>query len=479
MVLSQTKKVIVAMEARQMKTTRRQFVQGSMCAGLPVSSDNEAVARPTNPESPDIVFIMADDMGHADLSCYGQNGPSTKHIDSLATDGIQMNFAYANSCVCSATRTGLITGRYQYRLPLGLEEPLASFGEHIGLPVAHPTLPSLLRNLGYSTSLVGKWHLGGVPNHGPLQHGYDRFWGIYGGATDYFSHKLGLPDMPNDSIIDGAVPVHAVGYLTDLLGKKAAAEIRTLAASPKPYFLSLHFTAPHWPWEGPEDAAAAGAIADPRHQDGGNIATYHRMLKAMDDNVGRVLAAVARSPRAANTIVIFTCDNGGERFSDTWPLLGHKGELLEGGIRVPLLVRWPKQIKAGQRSDQVTMSMDWLPTLLDAARSRPHPDYPSDGISILNALRGGGTTERKLYWRFKAHDQAAMRDGKWKYLKLGAKEHLFDIEADQREQADLQNREAARFAEMREAFAAWNKSMLPYPPDSFSEDVKKIYTDRY
>jgi arylsulfatase A-like enzyme len=462
-----------------MRTNRRQFVQGSVVAGLPMSAGRKASAQHTNPDSPDIIFIMADDMGHADLSCYGKNGPPTKYIDSIATSGIKMNFAYANSCVCSATRTGLITGRYQYRLPLGLEEPLASFGEHIGLPAAHPTLPSLLRDLGYSTSLVGKWHLGGPPNHGPMQHGYERFWGIYGGATDYFSHKLGLPGMSHDSIIDGAVSVESIGYLTDLLGKKAAAEIDAFAARPKPYFLSLHFTAPHWPWEGPEDAAAASAITNPRHQDGGNLATYHAMLKSMDDNVGRVLAAVARSGRANNTIVIFTCDNGGERFSDTWPLLGHKGELLEGGIRVPLLVRWPKEIKAGQQSDQVTISMDWLPTLLEAAQSRPHPDYPSDGMSILNALRGGGNIERTLYWRYKANDQAAMRDGKWKYLKLGGKEHLFDIAADQREQADLQTKEADRFGAMRAAFAAWNKSMLPYPQDSFSEDVKEIYTDRY
>jgi arylsulfatase A-like enzyme len=142
-------------------------------------------------------------------------------------------------------------------------------------------------------------------------------------------------------------------------------------------------------------------------------------------------------------------------------------------------VRWPKEIKAGQQSDQVTISMDWLPTLLEAAQSRPHPDYPSDGMSILNALRGGGNIERTLYWRYKANDQAAMRDGKWKYLKLGGKEHLFDIAADQREQADLQTKEADRFGAMRAAFAAWNKSMLPYPQDSFSEDVKEIYTDRY
>jgi arylsulfatase A-like enzyme len=164
--------------------------------------------------APNIIFIMADDLGYADVSCYGRPDISTPNIDSLATKGVRFLQAYANSAVCSATRTALITGRYQYRLAVGLEEPLA--GRAVGLPPAHPTLPSLLKKAGYSTTLVGKWHLGVLPKFGPLQSGYDHFYGFRGGAVDYYRHAIQRDDLWNDD-----VQVHQMGYLTDLLGSRA------------------------------------------------------------------------------------------------------------------------------------------------------------------------------------------------------------------------------------------------------------------
>jgi arylsulfatase A-like enzyme len=420
------------------------------------------------PVQPNIVFILADDLGYADLSCCGRRDFSTPNIDRIAERGVRFTQAYANSAVCSATRLALITGRYQYRLPLGLEEPLAGKTD-VGLPPEHPTLPSLLRRVGYATSLVGKWHLGMPPQFGPSQSGYDRFWGIRTGAVDYYSHlnSRGAPDL-----WDGDEAVEQAGYLTDLLGDRAVATIERHAASRQSFLLSLHFNAPHWPWEAPGDEAESERLRGSRlrHWDGGTQRTYARMVQAMDRQVGRVLQALDLGGLAHNTIVIFTSDNGGERFSDTWPFTGVKTELLEGGLRVPALVCWPGRIAAGRTSDQAMITMDWLPTLLEAAGTAPDPDYPPDGISLLPVLTGDRAPQpRKLFWRYKTNAQRAMRDGDLKYLKIRDNDFLFDVVADPRERANLKQLRAAAFDRMIGEWAAWNAAMLPEIPDSFGD----------
>ncbi len=415
-----------------------------------------------------IVFIVADDLGYADLSCCGRRDFSTPNIDRIAERGLRFTQAYANSAVCSATRLALITGRYQYRLPLGLEEPLAGKTD-VGLPPAHPTLPSLLRGIGYGTTLVGKWHLGLPPSFGPRQSGYDRFWGILSGAVDYYTHvnSRGEPDL-----WDGDEAASAAGYLTDLLGDRAVETVDRHARSGQPFLLSLHFNAPHWPWEAPGDEAEAERLRGTRlrHHDGGTQRTYARMVQAMDLQIGRVLQALDATGLAHDTIVIFTSDNGGERFSDTWPFTGIKTELLEGGLRVPALVCWPARIPAGRTSDQVMITMDWFPTLLEAAGTAPHPDYPPDGISLLPILTGDrGPKPRRLFWRYKTNAQRAMRDGDWKYLKIRDNEYLFNVVEDPRERANLKERQRATFARLTAEWAAWNAVMLPEIPDSFGE----------
>jgi len=417
---------------------------------------------------PNIVFIVADDLGYADLSCCGRRDFSTPNIDRIAERGLRFTQAYANSAVCSATRLALITGRYQYRLPLGLEEPLAGKTD-VGLPPSHPTLPSLLRGIGYGTTLVGKWHLGLPPLFGPRQSGYDRFWGILSGAVDYYTHinSRGEPDL-----WDGNDAARAAGYLTDLLGDRAVETVDRHARSGQPFLLSLHFNAPHWPWEAPGDEAEAERLRGTRlrHHDGGTQRTYARMVQAMDLQIGRVLHALDATGLAHDTIVIFTSDNGGERFSDTWPFTGIKTELLEGGLRVPTLVCWPVCIPAGRTSDQVMITMDWFPTLLEAAGTAPHPDYPSDGISLLPVLTGErGPEPRRLFWRYKTNAQRAVRDGDWKYLKIRDNEYLFNVVEDPRERANLKERQRATFARLTAEWAAWNAAMLPEIPDSFGE----------
>jgi len=455
---------------------RRRLVQAAAAAGVLGIGAATAAERPRRPN---IVFIMADDLGYADLSCTGRREYRTPHIDSLARDGLMLTQGYANSAVCSATRTALITGRYQYRLRCGLDEPIS--GLEVGLPPGLPTLPAQLAAQGYRTALVGKWHLGSPSKYGPLKSGYQHFFGFHPGGLDYFLHRIRLDRRePGDGLYDGDTPVERNGYLTDLLGDRAVAEIEAAKKEAKPFLLSLHFNAPHWPWEGPDDEAVAKTLTDVQHHDGGNLATYGKMVVRMDDNVGKVLAALNRLGLERDTIVVFTSDNGGERFSDVWPFIGAKGELLEGGLRVPLLVRWPAAIRAGGRSDQVMTSMDFLPTFLAAVGVAPDPSAPPDGENLLPVLTGAAPSRpRRLFWRFKGAEQAAMRDGNWKYLLLGGKEHLYDLSADQHERADLKNKNKEVFARLKADWAAWNAQMLPYPADSPTYTLKSSYADRY
>jgi arylsulfatase A-like enzyme len=410
---------------------------------------------------PNIVFIMADDLGYADLSCYGRRDYTTPHIDGLAARGVRFTQAYANSPVCSATRTALITGRYQYRLPVGLEEPIAVTGRNAGLPPEHPTLPSLLRKAGYATDLIGKWHLGRLPDYSPLRSGYDRFWGFRNGGIDYFTHS-------ND-LWDGDVKIEQSGYLTDLLGDRAVSTVEGHARSKRPFFLSLHFSAPHWPWEAPEDEAEAKRIGSLTHFDGGSLDTYARMVRRMDFQVGRLLQALEKTGTARNTIVVFTSDNGGERFSDTWPFSGKKGDLLEGGLRVPALMRWPGRIRAGSVTNQTAMSMDWLPTLLAAAGAQPDAAFPTDGMNLLAAVtQQTPPTPRKLYWRFRHNAQRAMRDGDLKWLKIDGNSFLFNVVADPLERANLKERQPEAHRRLAAEYEAWNATMLPEDPAAFT-----------
>ncbi|HSG55854.1 MAG TPA: sulfatase-like hydrolase/transferase, partial [Paracoccaceae bacterium] len=420
---------------------------------------------------PNFLFIMADDLGYADLSCYGRQEYRTPVLDSLAAQGMMFTHGYANSAVCSATRVGLITGRYQYRLAVGLEEPLGRPG--IGLDPAVPTIASLLKTQGYHSSLVGKWHLGGLPDFGPQHSGYDEFWGNRGGGVDYFRH--GVAGDTTD-LWDGGVRIDEAGYYTDMLADRSIEFLDGRAAQPDtPWLLSLHFTAPHWPWQGPDDQAASARLATIENPigglaiaeyDGGDMETYAEMVTSMDANIGRVLARLAELGMERDTVVVFTSDNGGERFSNTWPFTGIKTELLEGGIRVPLIVRWPGLVAPGSTSATPALSMDFLPTFVAAAGGTTDPAYPPDGIDLAPVLAGLPTSGRDLFWRFKSKDQRAMRRGQYKYLKINDHEYLFDIIADPMERGNLKDRQPDVFAALKQAFNAWNADMLTDPAAS-------------
>jgi arylsulfatase A-like enzyme len=427
---------------------------------------------PTN-----FVFILADDLGYADLGCYGGRAPVSPRIDALAAEGLRFTQGYANSPVCSPTRFALITGRYQYRLRGAAEEPLSGRTRGstvLGLPPAHPTLASLLRGAGYRTALIGKWHLGFPPHFGPEKSGYDEHFGPYAGGVDYFTHTD--PQGQHDLWQNGE-EVTREGYLTDLLSRRAAEFVRARTRDKQPFLLSLHYTAPHWPWETREDGRLAPQLVGKiYHLDGGSIRTYQRMIHHMDEGIGQVIDALDEGGLAGDTLVVFTSDNGGERFSDNWPLIGGKMDLTEGGIRVPYVVRWPRAVPAGGVTDQLAITMDWAATFLDAAGVAAHPDYPLDGMSLMPVLRDPrAVRDRTLYWRMKYRGQRALREGGWKYLAVDDHEYLFDIVADERERANLARKHPERLAALRERHAAWSAQFGPLPADA---GVSLVYSEK-
>jgi arylsulfatase A-like enzyme len=343
-----------------------------------------------------------------------------------------------------------------------LQEPLTATSPAVGLPAAQPTIASRLRAAGYETALIGKWHLGWRPEYHPNRHGYDEFYGSLSGALDYFTHVApdagdALPDLwENDR------RVAAEGYLTDVFSDRAADFISR--ARSKPFYLSLHYTAPHSPWEGPADRAAADHAdhgAGPM-TNGGSLETYAQMMRSMDEGIGRVLGALRRARIERDTLVIFTSDNGGERYSFNWPFSFQKLYLHEGGIRVPALVRWPGIVPAGTVTDQAATTMDWTATMLAAGGAQVGAADELDGENLLPVLTAEREAyDRALFWRTRT--RAAARVGRWKYLQEGNEEHLYDLAVDLGEKTDLKTREPAVFADVKNRYTAWAAGMRPRP----------------
>ncbi|MFD5768121.1 sulfatase [Streptomyces sp. NPDC127049] len=422
-------------------------------------------ARPRrHSRRPNILFILGDDLGWADLSSYGSPDIRTPHLDRLARDGVRFTDAYSGSATCSPTRFSLYTGRYPGRTKGGLAEPIAD--KSVGLEPTHPTLASLLRDSGYATALIGKWHCGYLPDYSPTRSGWDEFFGNFGGALEYYS-KLGLGGEYD--LYEGDAEYKDLRYYTRILTERASEYVSR--DHEKPWLLNLNFTTPHWPWiaDGDEEASAeivrrikAGDRSALWHQDGGSIEKYKEMVEDLDRSIGQVLKALRRSGQEQDTLVFFGSDNGGERFSYNWPLAGNKGSLQEGGIRTPSILRWPARIDGGQVSDLPVFTPDWTATLLELAGARPHPAHPLDGTSLAgHLLRGAEVPERDLFWRVRG--ERALRRGDWKYYRgKSGRDQLFDLSSDVREQADRAPFEQARLAELRSAWERIDAGLLRY-----------------
>ncbi|MFD8200756.1 sulfatase [Streptomyces sp. NPDC059701] len=423
-----------------------------------------ASARPRR--RPNILFVLGDDLGWADLSSYGAPHIRTPHLDRLAAQGVRFTDAYSGSATCSPTRFSLYTGRYPGRTEGGLAEPIGDRAQ--GLDPDHPTLASLLRHAGYATALIGKWHCGWLPDHSPTKSGWDEFFGNFGGALEYFS-KLG--QLGDYDLYEGDATYRDLRYYTTVLTERAVEYVGR--DHDRPWLLNLNYTTPHWPWLTEDDAETGAEIAAEirsgnvlgalLHRDGGSVEKYREMVENLDASVGRVLAALCRSGQEDDTVVVFASDNGGERFSYQWPLSGGKSELLEGGIRVPTVLRWPAGVDARQVSHEPVYSPDWTATLLELGGARPDPAYPLDGHSLAGyLLRGEKVPVRDLFWRVRGN--RALRRGDWKYYRdADGRDHLFDLAADAREQADLAADRPALLAELKAAWERVDGTLLPYP----------------
>ena len=446
------------------KVSRREFIESTVATtALAAGIENGAAAA-----RPNVLFILADDLGYGDLSCYGRPDYQTPVLDKLARQGLRFTSAYAAAPVCTPTRCAYITGRYPQRLPVGLTEPLtASSPPDLGLPPDHPTIASLLKGNGYDTSLVGKWHLGWKPEFGPNRHGFDEFFGVLSGAVDYFTHRAA--DANGGSAAEGGgrdlwqdlTPIERVGYLTDLLTDKAV-EIITRRRT-KPFFLSLQYTAPHSPWEGPEDEAIGHTTHGPGPMvAGGSLKIFATMMQRMDAGIGRVLKALERANVDRNTLVVFTSDNGGERYSYNWPFSFQKLDLHEGGTRVPAIARWPGVIPAGRVTDQAAITMDWTATILGVTGTAADPAFPLDGENLMPVCTGQRAPyDRSLFWRVRGFDAA--RVGSLKYLKNASGEYLFDLSNDPGEKSDLRANQPDRFDAIRRQYQEWASAMLALP----------------
>ncbi|NHC46669.1 sulfatase family protein [Motilibacter aurantiacus] len=446
---------------------------GVSSAAAPAAADIDRNERPFRSKPgagsgprPNILFIIADDLGYADLSSYGSPHIETRSLDRLAREGVRFTNGYSGSATCSPTRVSFYTGRHPGRTPAGLAEPIAN--RTTGLDPAHPTLASLLRSAGYATALIGKWHCGVLPRFGPLKSGWDEFFGNYSAASEYFS-KIGFHG--DHDLYENEQPYEDPRYYTTVLAERAVQYIRR--DHDKPWLLNLNFTTPHWPWLTEDDAEEGARIAAQiraggnvsaalNHRDSGSLETYKKMVESLDRAVGDVLDALRRSKQEDNTVVVFVSDNGGERFSNNWPLRGEKFGLYEGGIRVPTILRWPDRVLPRQVSHEPVYSQDWTATLLELGGAAADPAYPLDGKSLAGyLLRGEQAPERDLFWRVRG--SRALRRGDWKYYQGSDNvPRLYDLARDVHEQADRAAAEPALLADLRASWERVDATLLPY-----------------
>lgn len=405
--------------------------------------------------APNIIFILSDDAGYSDFGFQGSDDVQTPNLDALRASGVRFEQAYVTASVCSPSRAGLITGRYQQRM--GYEHNIPVGGPH-GIPGDETTLADRLHAAGYVTSAIGKWHLGYMPEMRPLEQGFDRFHGLLAGSRHYKPYdsdaKRAMHRVRIDDEVLGDEPA-TFAWFTDHLGEVASQQVRELTPG-VPYFMYLCFTAPHTPMQAsPEDLAAVGGEPSKR-------TTYRAMQRALDRAVGEVVGAVDASGEADNTIIWFVNDNGGatNNGSDNGMLRGMKGSKFEGGVRVPMLLRWPGVTQREQIYLPAVSTLDMAATVLAVANAN---STDLDGVDLRSFLVGEDRSKPHefLYWR-RGPVASVLQGGRWKLIRVGDAQYmLFDIQADVTERVDLAPLYATRVARMREALNAWESQMQP------------------
>ena len=437
---------------------RRDFLRALGVAGACLALDGRAAlgaeAAGSKTRKPNIVLIVADDLGYADLGVQGCKDIPTPNIDSIAQNGVRFTNGYVSCPVCSPTRAGLMTGRYQQRFGHEFNSgPADVANPEFGLPLAETTLAERLKPLGYATGMFGKWHLGFRPEMHPQKRGFDEFYGFLGGAHSYQSIGAG----GNGAVLEGTEPVSELDYTTDAFTRGAVSFIDH--HRDEPFFLYLPYNAVHLPLEALEKYKSRfPAIEDKKRR------VYAAMLSAMDDGVGQVLAKLRERGLEENTLVLFISDNGGptaQTTSSNKPLRGYKGQVLEGGIRIPFMAQWKGHIPAGKVDARPVISLDIHPTALAVAGGAV-PESGLDGVNLLPLLtqEKADAAHDRLFWRF--GEQSAARAGDWKLLQYeDAAPQLYNLADDIGEATDLADKNPEKVKELQAAYDEWNAKNIP------------------
>jgi len=452
----------------------RLFIIIALFIAMPMPAHAQQKAR-----KPNIIILLADDLGYTDTSMHGAKDIKTPNIDSIAKAGVRCTNGYVSAPYCSPTRAGLMTGRYQQRFGHEFNPVLAKNGGKDGLPLDQRTIADLLRAAGYITGIIGKWHLGEEDKQHPQSRGFDEFFGFLTGMHSYVEAE----DKSHGSILRGRKKAELDGYLTDVLAKEATQFIER--NKDRPFFLYLAFNAVHTPMEAPAESQKefAGETDAKRR-------TYLAMTRKLDDAIGQVLAKLRELNLEEDTLVFFLSDNGGPttKFapngSRNFPLRGSKGDTWEGGIRVPFVVMWKGKLPAGKTYDQPVISLDILPTALAAAKATPKLTQALDGVDLLPFLEGKkmASPHEALYWRFGS--QMAIRKGGWVLVRpsMGTKEYeniaktamLFNLKDDIGQEKDFAAKEPERARAMQADWDRWNAGLMaPHWPATFKGEPFK------
>lgn len=419
----------------------------------------EAQPQAGSPQKPNVLLIITDDVGYGDIGSYGAPDTKTPNIDRLAKEGVKLTDFYA-APQCTPTRAALITGRYQQRV--SLERALGGDGAALeqGLSPTGRSLPRLLKENGYATGLIGKWHLGFKPEFGPNAHGFDYFFGFLAGFIDFYTHTRG--DGHSD-LFENTTPVEESGYMTDLITAHAVRFIQETAR--KPFFLEVAYNAAHWPFQPPDHYSKApnnAAFQGPGDATPATRKDYVAMLERADDGVGKIIETIERLGLTRNTLVIFTNDNGGEWLSRNAPLFHRKDTLWEGGIRVPAIFRWPGHLPAGKTSPQVGITMDLTASILAATNTPVPPEAHLEGMNILPILEvRSPVVDRTLFWRINtpARQQRAVRSGDWKLLIDADDLLLYNLRTDIGERQDLAMQRPDLVRKLQPLISQWEKEV--------------------
>lgn len=402
---------------------------------------------------PNILVIVADDLGYGELTCQGNPQIPTPQVDSIAQNGIRFTSGYVSGPYCSPTRAGLMTGRYQQRYGHEFNPgPAQAAPEIFGLSLQEKALPERLKEIGYTTGMFGKWHLGYRPEFHPMKRGFDEYFGFLGGAHSY----LDAVSDANNPILRGTEPVSSIDYTTDAFGREVVAFIEK--HRDEPWFVYLPFNAVHAPLQSLDKYLARfPSIEENKRR------TFAAMLSAMDDAVGAVLAKIRELKLEENTLIFFFSDNGGPTAQTTSrndPLHGFKAQVWEGGIRIPFMVQWKGRIPAGKVDDRPVIQLDILPTVMAAAGSPVPASAKLDGVNLLPFLTGKqtGVPHKSLFWRFGI--QRAVRAGDRKLTDMGEGAKLFNLANDIGEKNDLSAQEPEKLKELEAAYVEWNSQNI-------------------